>query len=86
MQLPPDTNESDGPNLTPVIDIVFLLLIFFLVATTYEREEIEESIDLPEIADALVEDRRLPAWSADDPTAVALAIEDLLAFLAARDA
>jgi biopolymer transport protein ExbD len=52
MQLPADTNESDGPNLTPVIDIVFLLLIFFLVATTYEQEERDVDIDLPEVAEA----------------------------------
>ena len=38
MRLPEDTNEAEGPNLTPVIDVVFLLLIFFLVATTYDQE------------------------------------------------
>jgi biopolymer transport protein ExbD len=41
MKLPPDSNEMDGPNLTPVIDVVFLLLIFFLVATRY-RDAHEE--------------------------------------------
>lgn len=50
MKLPPPTEEGDGPNLTPVIDVVFLLLIFFLVATTYEQEERELEIDLPEVA------------------------------------
>ena len=39
-----------GPmvELTPVIDIVFLLLIFFLVATTFTQEEREMQIALPE--------------------------------------
>ncbi|PLW82192.1 biopolymer transporter ExbD [Kineobactrum sediminis] len=34
-------------NLTPLIDIVFLLLIFFMVSTTFSRET-QLSIDLPE--------------------------------------
>lgn len=39
-----------GPTveLTPVIDMVFLLLIFFLVATTYQQAERETRIALPE--------------------------------------
>ncbi|MEX0702566.1 MAG: biopolymer transporter ExbD [Planctomycetales bacterium] len=52
MKLPASTAESDGPNLTPVIDVVFLLLIFFLVATTYDREEREADINPPEVAAA----------------------------------
>ena len=34
-------------NLTPLIDVVFLLLIFFMVSTTFERES-ELAIELPE--------------------------------------
>ena len=34
-------------NLTPLIDVVFLLLIFFMVSTTFERES-EIKIELPE--------------------------------------
>ena len=34
-------------NLTPLIDVVFLLLIFFMVSTTFTQET-ELSIDLPE--------------------------------------
>jgi len=39
-----------GPSveLTPIIDMVFLLLIFFLVATTYQQAERETRIALPE--------------------------------------
>lgn len=39
--------ESVEVNLTPLIDIVFLLLIFFMVSTTFTREN-HLSIDLPE--------------------------------------
>lgn len=42
------TRRSPDPelNLTPLIDVVFLLLIFFMVSTTFTRES-EISIDLP---------------------------------------
>ncbi len=35
-------------NLTPMIDVVFLLLIFFMVTTTFD-EQTELSIELPEV-------------------------------------
>ena len=34
-------------NITPLIDVVFLLLIFFMVSTTFQRES-EITIELPE--------------------------------------
>ncbi len=39
--------EALGIDLTPLIDVVFLLLIFFMVSTTFTRET-QLSIDLPE--------------------------------------
>lgn len=39
--------EELSINLTPLIDVVFLLLIFFMVSTTFTRET-QLSIDLPE--------------------------------------
>jgi biopolymer transport protein ExbD len=39
--------EEVGINLTPLIDVVFLLLIFFMVSTTFNRET-QLSVDLPE--------------------------------------
>ncbi|MHC5110734.1 MAG: ExbD/TolR family protein [Planctomycetota bacterium] len=42
-------NTSSGPSIemTPMIDMVFLLLIFFLVATTFHQDEREMQIALP---------------------------------------
>lgn len=39
--------EEVAVNMTPLIDIVFLLLIFFMVSTTFTKEN-HLSIDLPE--------------------------------------
>lgn len=39
--------EEDSINLTPLIDVVFLLLIFFMVSTTFTRET-QLLVDLPE--------------------------------------
>lgn len=39
--------EEMNVNLTPLIDVVFLLLIFFMVSTTFTRET-QLSVDLPE--------------------------------------
>lgn len=41
------TRQEVDVNLTPLIDVVFLLLIFFMVSTTFTKET-EISIDLPE--------------------------------------
>jgi len=40
-------STEEGVNLTPLIDVVFLLLIFFMVSTTFTKETHLE-IDLPE--------------------------------------
>jgi biopolymer transport protein ExbD len=52
MRLPPSEAESDGPNMTPVIDMVFLLLIFFLCATRFDQEEREVSAILPAVVES----------------------------------
>jgi biopolymer transport protein ExbD len=41
------SKEMVEVNLTPLIDVVFLLLIFFMVSTTFTKEN-HLSIDLPE--------------------------------------
>ena len=61
------SEERDSPEigLTPLIDVVFLLLIFFMVSTTFERSS-ELNIELP-VASA----------NANDPgdTVIAVAID-----------
>jgi len=41
--------EDPDVTMTPLIDVVFLLLIFFMISTTFERNS-ELSIELPEAA------------------------------------
>jgi biopolymer transport protein ExbD len=36
-----------GPNLTPLVDVVFLLLLFFMLTSHFVREEVIE-LSLPE--------------------------------------
>ena len=50
------TNEQDVDiNLTPLIDVVFLLLIFFMVSTTFIKES-EIDLTLPQASEELRED------------------------------
>ena len=42
-----ERREEPEINLTPLIDVVFLMLIFFMISTTFNREA-EMSIQLPE--------------------------------------
>ena len=43
-------NHGASIELTPIIDMVFLLLIFFLVATTFHQTEREMQVALPQAA------------------------------------
>lgn len=47
MNFRPHPEEEIDVNLTPLIDVVFLLLIFFMVSTTFIRES-EIELTLPE--------------------------------------
>lgn len=49
MNLQQHRRDDLDVNITPLIDIVFLLLIFFMVSTTFERES-EIDVTLPEAA------------------------------------
>lgn len=60
MQFEGRRRTSNIPNLTPLIDIVFLLLVFFMLTSHFVRENTID-IDLP-VADsgkALTEDKQL---------------------------
>lgn len=47
MKLSPQKQEEPDVNLTPMIDVVFLLLLFFMVSTSFIRES-SLKVDLPE--------------------------------------
>ena len=49
MNLQQNRKDELDVNITPLIDIVFLLLIFFMVSTTFERES-EIDVTLPQAA------------------------------------
>lgn len=46
MRLARRRNQEPQLNITPLIDVVFLLLIFFMVSTTFDKERAIE-IELP---------------------------------------
>ncbi len=51
--------EEVSVNITPLIDVVFLLLIFFMVTTTFTRET-QLQIDLPESQSQMAAEQELP--------------------------
>ena len=53
MQLRSASPEDPEISLTSLIDVVFLLLIFFMVSTTFERQAVLK-VDLPEAENVTV--------------------------------
>ncbi len=41
--------ELISPDLTPVIDIVFILLIFFMVTSVFKKEDVVLALNLPDL-------------------------------------
>ncbi|RXJ94435.1 biopolymer transporter ExbD [Malaciobacter molluscorum] len=39
--------ETLGADLTPIIDVVFILLIFFIVTSVFKKEQLALMLDLP---------------------------------------
>ena len=69
--------EQDETNieLTPLIDVVFLLLIFFMISTTFTKET-SLKINLPESGgDAVVSEIRNVEVQISDESQYALAID-----------
>ena len=48
--------EELDVNMTPLIDVVFLLLIFFMVSTTFDRQS-ELNIELPQASGEISESK-----------------------------
>ena len=44
------TREAASPEITPLIDVVFLLLIFFMVSTVFKKDELALLLNLPKAA------------------------------------
>jgi biopolymer transport protein ExbD len=47
-----DTSDEPTLNLTPMIDIVFLLIIFFMVGTQFTEQERQFDVQVPSVSDA----------------------------------
>ena len=47
------TSAVGSLSITPLIDVVFLLLIFFLVASRFSEEERQLDLNLPSVSEAL---------------------------------
>lgn len=59
MNLSPQKAEEPDVNLTPMIDVVFLLLLFFMVSTSFIRES-SLKVDLPEATGQTVAEKDKP--------------------------
>jgi biopolymer transport protein ExbD len=60
MNLRPDRRHDDVEiNLTPLIDVVFLLLIFFMVSTTFDRNA-RLKVSLPEASAKMQQQQDTP--------------------------
>lgn len=58
MNLKPDRRDDIELNITPLIDVVFLLLIFFMVSTTFEKQA-RLKVQLPDAsASAQIEEKQ----------------------------
>ena len=57
MNLRQSSGDDPEVNLTPLIDVVFILLIFFMVSTTFQKES-EINIELPEASGEPLEERK----------------------------
>ena len=51
-------DEMPTMNLTSMIDVLFLLIIFFMVATKFDEMERNIEIDVPQVAQAAKARRR----------------------------
>ena len=42
-----DNDQGEIINISSMIDVMFILIIFFLVTTTFKEEEVDHLIKLP---------------------------------------
>ncbi|MPZ76850.1 MAG: biopolymer transporter ExbD [Deltaproteobacteria bacterium] len=60
MQFSKDVDEEIGISLTSLIDVIFLLLIFFMVATTLVDPSRKLNVQLPEAKSATADNKAKP--------------------------
>jgi len=53
------SRESVTPEITPLIDVVFLLLIFFMVSTVFKKDELALLLSLPQTSEGESPDRQI---------------------------
>jgi biopolymer transport protein ExbD len=56
------TTYSLSDSLTPLVDIIFLLIIFFLVSSTFEKSENNLGINLPSTKGKGVQGKKAKQW------------------------
>jgi biopolymer transport protein ExbD len=55
--------EALVPDMTPLIDVVFILLIFFIVTSVFKKEELALLLNLPDSqAQTLEVEKELMYW------------------------
>jgi biopolymer transport protein ExbD len=55
---PPQVEESISPNLIPMIDIMFLLLLFFMLGADMTQRELAGELILPEASQVPEDDKK----------------------------
>lgn len=53
------SRETLAPEITPLIDVVFLLLIFFMVSTVFKKDELALLLNLPQTQEGETTDRHV---------------------------
>ncbi len=53
-RMPSDNNGFSAGSLSSMIDIVFLLIIFFVVTADFDREQIDSKVTLPTVDSAAI--------------------------------
>lgn len=51
--------ESIAMDLTPLIDMVFLLLVFFLVTSTFKKDELALLLNLPKTEQGIGQEKKI---------------------------
>ena len=61
MNLRPRRAEPPRVDITPLIDVVFLMLIFFMVSTTFDKQT-QLEVDLPQASTGAPLEAVLTEW------------------------